>query len=426
VLRKLRCLTLLVRFPALVRLRARAIVANRPAGSFDKVGRVAEGSVVISARGVERLRLGHLWVYRSDVRKAKAEPGAVVRLTDERGRFQGRAFYSDQSQIAVRLLTHEDVEVNRAFFTERLRHAADYRKLIVDDSEAYRIVSSEADLLPSLTVDRYGDYLVLQTLSQSTERQKDLFVEILVELFSPKGVLERNDPKVRMLEGLEQRVSVLYGEIPSEVPVKENGVTFLYDLARGQKTGSFLDQRENHRAARRYASGEVLDCFSYQGGFALTIAPRCEHVEAIEMAPAAAQAAERNLKSNLISNVHIREANAFDLLKEYDELGRRFEMVILDPPAFAKNRDSLPAAQRGYKEINLRALKILRPGGYLLTCSCSYHISEPLFLQIIAEAANDARRSVVVAERRTQAQDHPILLTMPETHYLKCLIVKAL
>jgi 23S rRNA (cytosine1962-C5)-methyltransferase len=382
--------------------------------------------VVISARGVERLRLGHLWVYRSDVRKAEADPGAVVRLTDERGRFHGRAFYSDRSQIAVRLLTHEDVEVNRAFFTERLRRAADYRQLIVENSEAYRIVSSEADLLPSLIVDRYGDYLVLQTLSQSTERQKALFVEILVELFAPKGVLERNDPKVRMLEGLDQRVSVLYGEIPPEVPVEENGVTFLYDLAGGQKTGSFLDQRENHWAARRYASGEVLDCFSYQGGFALTIARRCEHVEAIDMAPAASKAAERNLEANSISNVHIREANAFDLLKEYDEVGRRFEMVILDPPAFAKNRDSLPAAQRGYKEINLRALKILRPGGYLLTCSCSYHISEPLFLQILAEAANDARRRVVVAERRTQAQDHPILLTMPETHYLKCLIVKAL
>jgi 23S rRNA (cytosine1962-C5)-methyltransferase len=287
-------------------------------------------------------------------------------------------------------------------------------------------VCGEADQLPSLIVDRYGDYLVMQTLSQATERNKSLFVEILVELFSPKGILERNDPKVRLLEGLEQRVGVLHGEIPQEIPAKENGVAFGYDLQKGQKTGSFLDQRENHSAARRYASGEVLDCFSYQGGFALTIADKCEHVEGIDMAPAAVLAARRNQKLNSISNATFREGNSFDLLKEYDEVGRRFQMVILDPPAFAKNRDSIPAAHRGYKEINLRAMKILEPGGYLLTCSCSYHISESLFLEILAEAAIDARKTIVVAERRTQSQDHPILLTMPETHYLKCLIVRVL
>lgn len=387
---------------------------------------VKEGSVVISPRGVERLRLGHLWVYRSDVRSAQAEPGAVVRLTDERGRFHGRAFYSDKSQISIRLLTREDVPVDRAFFAERLRRAAAYRKLVVENSEACRLAYSEADLLPSLIVDRYGDYLVVQTLSQATERLKGLFTEILVELFSPRGVLERNDPKVRLLEGLGRQVSVLYGEVPPETLVKENGVKFVYDLAKGQKTGSFLDQRENHWAARRYASGEVLDCFCYQGGFALTIADRCAHVEGIDMGPAAVEAARRNQQLNAISNVHFREGNTFDLLKEYDEVGRRFQMVILDPPAFAKNRDSIAAAQRGYKEINLRALKLLEPGGFLVTCSCSYYISEALFLQIVAEAANDARRNVVVSERRTQAQDHPILLTVPETHYLKCLIVKAL
>lgn len=386
---------------------------------------MAEGSVVISSRGVERLRAGHLWVYRSDVRQAQAEAGAVVRLTDERGRFHGRAFYSDKSQIAVRLLTAEDVPVDRAFFEVRLRRAADYRKLVVEDTDAYRVVYSEADQLPSLIVDKYGDYLVVQTLSQSTDRNKEMIVDILGEIFSPKGILERNDPKVRMLEGLDQRVSVLRGEIPAEILAKENGVTFVYDLAKGQKTGSFLDQRENHLAARRYASGEVLDCFSYQGGFALTVASKCEHVEGIDMGPAAVESAKRNQKLNSISNVHFREGNTFDILKEYDEVGRRFQMIILDPPAFAKNRDSIPAAHRGYKEINLRALKLLAPGGFLITCSCSYHITEPLFLQILAEAANDARRTVVVAERRTQSQDHPIMLTMPETHYLKCLIVKA-
>jgi 23S rRNA (cytosine1962-C5)-methyltransferase len=396
------------------------------ARSAPKAEMVAEASVVITSRGSERLRAGHPWVYRSDVRSALAEAGSIVRLTDERGRYQGRAFYSDKSQIAVRLLTREDVPVDRAFLTERIRRAAAYRKIVVENTETYRLIYGEADLLPSLIVDCYGDYFVVQTLSQSTERIKNLTCEILVELFSPKGILERNDPKVRLLEGLEQRVSVLYGEIPDEIVAKENGIAFVYDLRNGQKTGSFLDQRENHWAARRYASGEVLDCFSYQGGFSLTIANHCAHVEGVDMAPAALEAARRNQKLNSISNVTFREANTFDLLKEYDEVGRRFDMVVLDPPAFAKNRDSIPAAQRGYKEINLRAMKIIKPGGYLVTCSCSYHISEATFLQLLAEAANDARKVIAVAERRTQSQDHPILLTMPETHYLKCLILRVL
>ncbi len=387
---------------------------------------MAEASVVISSRGSERLRSGHPWVYKNDVRSAQAEPGAIVRVTDERGRFHGRAFYSDKSQIAVRLLTHQNVPVARDFFVERIRRAAAFRRTVVENTEAYRLVYGEADQLPSLVVDRYGDYLALQTLSQGSEKQKALIVEILVELFSPKGILERNDPKVRLLEGLEQRVGILHGEVPVEVLAKQNGITFLYDLAHGQKTGAFLDQRENHWAARRYASGEVLDCFCYQGGFALTVAGNCHHVEGVDMSAAAVEAAHRNQQLNSVGNVTFREGNTFDLLKEYDEVGRRFQMVILDPPAFAKNRDSLPAAQRGYKEINLRALKILEPGGYLVTCSCSYHVSEALFLQLIAEAANDARRMVAVAERRTQAEDHPILLTMPETHYLKCIVIRVL
>jgi 23S rRNA (cytosine1962-C5)-methyltransferase len=385
---------------------------------------VKEGSAVISPRGVERLRSGHLWVYRSDVSSVQADSGAIVRLSDDRGRFQGRAFYSDKSQISIRLLTRSDVPIDRAFFAQRIQRAASYRNLVVEDSDAYRLVYSEGDLLPSLIVDRYGEYLVIQTLSQSTECLKSLIVEILVDMFSPKGVLERNDPKVRLLEGLDQRIGVLYGEVPTEVSAEENGITFVHDLAKGQKTGSFLDQRENHRAARRYASGEVLDCFSYEGGFALTLAGNCAHAEGIEMAPAALEAARRNQRLNAISNVHFREGNTFDLLKEYDDAGRRFQMIILDPPAFAKNRDSIPAARRGYKEINLRALKLLTPGGFLVTCSCSYHISESLFLQILAEAANDAGRTISIVERRTQAQDHPIILTMPETHYLKCLIMR--
>ncbi len=387
---------------------------------------MAEDSVVITSRGVERLRAGHPWVYRSDVRSASADAGAIVRVTDERGRYHGRAFYSDKSQIAVRLLTREDIPVNRSFFAERIRQVAAYRKTVVENTDAYRLIYGEADLLPSVVVDAYGDYLVIQTLSQSSERYKSLLCEILAEQFSPKGILERNDPKVRLLEGLEQKISVLHGEVPEEILAKENGIAFFYDLRNGQKTGSFLDQRENHAAAGQYSSGEVLDCFAYQGGFALTVSGKSHHVEAVDMAPAALNVARRNQEANAISNVTFRKANTFDLLKEYGEVGRRFDTVILDPPAFAKNRASIAAAQRGYKEINLRAMKLLKPGGYLVTGSCSYHISEPLFLQVLAEAALDARKTVTVVERRTQARDHPILLTMPETHYLKCMIIHVL
>lgn len=380
-------------------------------------------SVIITRRGADRLRSGHPWVYRSDVRSAQAGPGAIVRVTDETGQFCGHAFYSDRSQIAVRLLTRKNTHPDRAFFAERLHSAAAYRRRVVENTDAFRLIYGEADQLPSIIVDRYADYLVIQTLSQGAERIKPMLVEILAELFSPRGILERNDPKVRLLEGLEQQTGVLHGDVPQEIEVRENGIAFFYDLAKGQKTGAFLDQRENHWAARRYASGEVLDCFSYQGGFALTVAGHCAHVEAVDMTPTALEAARRNRERNKIENVTFREGNSFDILKEYDEAGRRFQMVILDPPAFAKNRDSVEAASRGYKEINLRALKLLEPGGFLVTCSCSYHISEALLLQIIAEAASDARKSVVVCERRTQSQDHPILLTMPETHYLKCLIL---
>jgi 23S rRNA (cytosine1962-C5)-methyltransferase len=385
-----------------------------------------EDRVVIASRGVERLRSGHCWVYRSDVRSVDASPGSIASLFDERGRFLGRVFYSDRSQISVRLISTEDAPVDRAFLRDRLIAAAEFRKRVVKDSDAYRVVYGEADRIPSLIVDRYGDYLVMQNLCQSVEQLKPILVELLVELFAPAGILERNDPKVRTLEGLPQIVSVLHGTVPDEVVARENGIQFIYDLRHGQKTGTFLDQRENHAAAAEYATGEVLDCFSYHGGFALHAAAKATRVEAVDLSAPAVTAARRNQQLNGIENVTFREANSFDLLKQYDDEDRLFDMVILDPPAFAKNRESIPAAERGYKEINLRAIKILRPGGFLVSCSCSHHISEALFLQIIAEAANDAHRNIAVVERRTQSRDHPILLTVPETHYLKCLILRVL
>ena len=295
-----------------------------------------ESQVVISQRGSERLQSGHLWIYRSDIRRADAGPGDLVRLVDDRGRFLGRAFYSDRSQIAVRLLTRDDIAVDRAYFTRCIQAAADYRKRVVQDTEVYRLLFAGSDGVPSLIVDRYADYLVIQTLSQSAEKRKGEFCQILQELFSPRGIVERNDPKVRLLEGLDQRVSILSGEVPAQVARPRNGMLFAFDLLKGQKTGGFLDQRENRAAARTYASGEVLDCFSYQGGFALTVANSAAHVEAIDLSPMAVEAGRRNKERNGITTVTFREANAFDVLKECDEVGRRFDMIILDPPALRR------------------------------------------------------------------------------------------
>ena len=387
---------------------------------------MSEPSAVVTARGAERIAGGHLWIYRSDVRSAKAEPGDVVRVTDERGRLVGRAFWSDRSQIALRLLTRHDQQVDRAFFAARVQSAAEYRRRVVDDTDSYRLVYGEADLLPSVIVDRYGDVLVLQTLSQGSERRKAELIDVLVEQFSPRGILERNDPKARLLEGLPQTVSVLHGEVPDHVSTQMNGLHFRVDLRGGQKTGVFLDQRENYRAAARQLQGEVLDCFSYHGGFALHAAREAIAVEAVDISGDALSVARANAERNGAKNVTFREGNVFDVLKEYDQRGRRFDGVILDPPAFAKTRSALPAALRGYKEINLRAMRLLRPGGALITCSCSYHVSEASFGEVLWEASVDTATPIRLVERRGAAKDHPALLTVAETIYLKCLIMNSM
>ena len=385
-----------------------------------------EPRAVITQRGVARIEAGHPWIYKSDVRSVTAQGGDVVRATDERGRFRGRAFYSDSSQITLRLLTRTDVPVNRDFFAARLRAAADYRQRVVSDTQAFRLAYGEGDLLPSIVVDRYGDYLVLQTLSQGSERIKEELVSLLVEQFSPRGILERNDPRVRLREGLPQKVSVLHGEVPPVVTAEMNGLRFQFDLFKGQKTGGFLDQRENYRAAARYANGDALDCFTYTGGFGLTLAKNCRLVECVDLSADAVAAAKQNADLNALANLTFRAGNVFDILKAYDEAGRRFDTIVLDPPAFAKDRNSVPAALRGYKEINLRSMRLLRPGGFLITCSCSHHLHEPAFLQMLAEAGLDTGRELRIVERRTQSLDHPILLTVPETVYIKCFILQCL
>jgi 23S rRNA (cytosine1962-C5)-methyltransferase len=307
-----------------------------------------------------------------------------------------------------------------------LAAAIEYRRSVVCNSGAYRLVHAEADLLPALMIDRYCDYLTVQTLDQGMDGAKEWIVAGLVNLLAPKGIVLRNDASVRLKEQLPLETSIAYGEVPPEVPVRMNGLQFHADLLGGQKTGAFLDQRENYIAASRYAGGKALDCFTSTGGFALHLAAKCESVEAVDSAAAALAMAERNRSANAISNVEFREADVFDLLAGYSSARREFSTVVLDPPAFAKSRGSLEGAMRGYKEINLRALRLLGPGGVLVTCSCSHHVSEAAFLETVAAASLDAGRKLRVLERRTQSQDHPILLTVPETHYLKCLILQVL
>lgn len=382
-------------------------------------------AVTIRPRGIERILSGHLWIYRADVADdSGVEPGAIVRVLDRKKRFWGQALYSSQSQIALRLLTRESQPFDRAYLAERIRAASAFRDEVVKGAGAYRLVAAEGDLLPSLIIDRYAECFVLQTLSQGMERLKSDVVEILKEQFTPLSILERNDAAVRSLEGLPEQVGVLAGEDVSEIVVEEHGMKFCYDLKGGQKTGGFLDQRENRIAARQYARGRLLDCFAYTGGFSIALARQCESALGVEASAEALKLARRNQELNGLTNIEWLEVNCFDFLKAADQEGRRFDTIVLDPPAFARQKSSRESALRGYKELNLRALKILNSGGYLITCSCSFHVSEADLLEVVASAGLDAHRTVVVVERRTQSRDHPILLTMPETHYLKCLILR--
>jgi len=335
----------------------------------------------------------------------------------------GVAHYSSTSQITLRLLSNRAEPVDREFFRRRLIQAIAHRERVVENSNACRLVFSEADLLPGLIVDRYGPYLVVQLLTQGMDRARDLITDCLTELLHPAGILARNDSSVRRLEGLPLETTTLAGEIPERAAVEMNGLKLEADLLHGQKTGVYLDQRENYVAAAKHARGRVLDCFTSTGGFALHVAGRAESVEAVDSSAAALASAEANARANGIANIQFRQADVFDFLSGLD---RKYAMIILDPPAFAKSRKQLEAAARGYKEINLRALRLLEPGGVLVTCSCSHHVSEAMLLQIVAEAALETGKTLRILERHAQAADHPILLTVPETLYLKCLILEVL
>lgn len=384
--------------------------------------------VAVTRKGQQRLEEGHLWIYRSDlvIKGKEPVPGSIVSVLSPKRQLLGQAFYSSKSQIALRLLTSSSEKINRDFWRSRLKMAIELRKKVVKQADAYRLIHGDGDLIPSLIIDRYQDYFVIQTLSQATDELRQMWVELLAEMFEPKAIIERNDVKVRALEGLPEQTSLLSGTLPETLVVTQNGIRFNVDLLTGQKTGLFLDQRENHLVAQSYAYGRALDCFTFNGGFALNMAKTAKSVLAVDISETAIAQAKHNAILNEFSNISFQTANIFDLLKTFDEQEERFDTIVLDPPAFAKNRNAVEAAIRGYKEINLRAMKLLNPGGYLISCTCSYNISEELFLGILQSAANDTNRQLQLLEKRTQSRDHPILLSVPESYYLKCIILRVI
>jgi 23S rRNA (cytosine1962-C5)-methyltransferase len=386
---------------------------------------VEEGQVRIGKRGAARVRGGHLWVYRSDILEVKDAPaGAIVSVRDEHNTILGKAFYSAQSQIALRFLTRGNTRVDESFFQKRFQDADELRTRLGVDPQVSRRIYSEADFLPGLIVDRYGDYLVVQSLTQGTERLEPTFTSILQDRYRPRSIVFRNDSKVRELENLPVIQRWIGEEPPPSVVIEEDGKQLEIPLVTGQKTGSYLDQRDNHRAARRYARGRALDGFCYGGGFALQLADVCDTVEAVDLSAAAVQLARSNASRNGLKNVSVLEGNVFDFLRERSAAGEHFDTIVLDPPAFARNKETLEGAYRGYKEINNRAMRLLNDGGILITCSCSYHMSEALFAEMLAEAARDAGCWLRVLERRLQSADHPVLMAVPETLYLKCFVLQ--
>jgi len=385
-----------------------------------------QSEVEVTSGGAHRLRKGHLWIYEGDVAAAPASPAPIVRVLDAAHNVLGFALYSPHSQIRLRLLSRDAHPPAAELLRDRIRLSIERRRGRLQPDGACRLVFGEADLLPSIIVDRYAGCVVLQTLSSGADALKHLLVDILRESLNPDGILERNDVKARRLEGLEECRGILWGKVPDRVRISEAGVHFLVDLFHGQKTGFFLDQSENRIAARNYAFGRCLDCFTNTGAFALHFARHSESVVGVDSSAEALAQAALNAELNGLKNLEFQEGNVFDYLRERERAGKRFNTICLDPPAFAKNRTALSAARGGYKEINLRAMKLLEPEGILVTSSCSYHLSETDFFELLHQASQDAHRHVQVLERRAQSADHPILAGMPETHYLKCFILRVL
>src|SRR5437868_3804255 len=385
---------------------------------------ISAPTVKIYKRGADRIKSGHVWVYRSDVLNADGiPPGALVKVADERGKFLGTALYSSASQIAIRIISPNKVDDLPGLLRKRIQDSIAYRERVVSHTDAYRVIFSEADFLPGLIVDRYNDLLSFQVLTQAMDSKvvRDTFLAELTTRLTPAAIAERVDPRIRELEQLSPGSSGLVAGQKSSTMFTMNGIRLNYDALAGQKTGAFLDQRENYSAAAQYARGKALDVFCYHGGFALHLAPHCNSVTGVDSSRPALEVADQNAALNQ-REVEWIEANAFDLLRDYASQGPQYDVVVLDPPAFAKSRRELDSALRGYKELNLRALKLLRPGGILVTCSCSYHVSPAAFLEVVADSARDVHRNLRLLENRGVAKDHPILLNVPETAYMMCLI----
>lgn len=385
------------------------------------------GRLVISAKGLTRLRKGHPWVYRDDLERIEdASPGNIVTLEDKKGRFLGQGFYSSQSKIAFRLITYSAEQINAQFWKRRIEEAYRFRKerRVLEQTNAYRLIYGEADGIPSLIVDRYDNHFVLQTMSLAADNLLPIFMQILHEIFSPASITLRNDLHVRTLEGLALEKEVLCGNLPLRVKIFEGQLAFWVDLYHGQKTGAFLDQRENRLLAARLLKGKILDAFCYQGWFALQVAKNSAKVIGVDSSAEALELAKENALLNGISNLEFIKDNVFDFLKEEKKKERNFQGIILDPPAFAKSKEDLTTAWRGYKEINLRALHLLCPGGMLVTSSCSYNLLETKFLEILQECARDTGTILKILFKKGQSTDHPVLLNFPESHYLKCLFLE--
>ena len=383
-------------------------------------------SATVSQRGAQRWARGHPWIFKSDVRKRPSAPAGAVRVRDDRGRWLGTALWSPSSEISLRLLDPDpDVKLDGDWWHARLSRAAARRSEISTQTTAYRLIHAEGDGLPALICDRYDRWLVVQILSAGLEVFRDRIVEALVRLTSAEGVLARNDVPLRSREGLVRETVLLHGDVPQEIIINEHGIRYAAAPWTGQKTGAFLDQRENRVLTGTLARGRALDCFSYHGSFALHLSRHADHVLAIDSSADALARARENAALNGFSNVECVEANAFDYLRDRDRAGERFDTIVLDPPAFAKTRDALEAALRGYHEINLRAMRLLTPGGYLYTASCSFHLTRPLFLEMIERAAEDSGRRLVLRQVLGQPADHPEVLTIPETGYLKGAILQA-
>ena len=381
-------------------------------------------SIILKAGKEKRVYSKHPWVFRSDIDHADGpvQPGDIVSVLSFKGRFLAKAFYNPNSQIALRIMSYQDEPIDRDFIFRRVHEAIEYRRSFAD-LKSCRLIFAESDRLPALIVDAFGDVLVIQSLALGMEQFKQDVVDALVSELHPRGIWERNDVPVRKLEGLEMTTGLLYGEVPDMVEIAENGVHFYVDVKEGQKTGFFLDQKENRAAIAPFVKGRrVLDCFTHTGSFALHAGYfGASEVTGVDISGYACKFAARNAALNhLEDRVHFVEANAFDLLAEKSRSGEKYDVIVLDPPAFTKSKSTLENAMRGYKEINLRAMKMIVPGGFLITCSCSQHVLPQMFRNMVLDAANDAKVQLRQVEFRTQGKDHPILPAAPETEYLKC------